>query len=132
MVGLFGLCHDLAVGDCCVEVWRSRRVIFGLLFPSAGECGTVNESLVNRAGIAGLSFGWIAILAQLVNGTAHRPRLVLYTTAVSFSYCGEIAVGLWIAVGLLRYCNPVLVTRLAWSFSCCGKGSPYGVQAIPT
>ena len=31
-----------------------------------------------------------AILAQLVNGTAHGPRLVLYTPAVSCGYCGEI------------------------------------------
>ena len=45
-----------------------------------------------------------AILAQLVNGTAHRPPLVLYPPAVSFGYCKEIAMGLWIVVRLGRLC----------------------------
>ena len=42
------------------------------------------------------------ILAQLVNGTAHRPPLVLYTPAVSSSYCGGIAGGLGIATGMVE------------------------------
>ena len=46
--------------------------------------------------------------------------------------CGEIVD----CMGLRRYCNPVLVARLAWSFSCCGEGGegdlPYGVQAVLT
>ena len=38
--------------------------------------------------------------------TADSPRLVLYTPAVSYGYCGQIVGGLWIALGLvgLRRC----------------------------
>ena len=34
-------------------------------------------------------------------------RLVLYTPAVSYGYCGEIVGGLWIALGLVGLCRYV-------------------------
>ena len=54
--------------------------------------------------VTGAIFNHHAIQAQLVNGTAHRPPLVLYTPAVSYGYCGEIAKGFRIATGLARLC----------------------------